>query len=224
MTAPIPAFRIAITGSMGCGKSATARAIGAAAATAGLRCNYVEADEARRALLEEGDLFGVQAEIAKRFGREVVRSGGGIDRAALASLTYSDDARRADLDALLDPILLAELRRLLSIDADLALLDWALVVEKGCLDLTDYNCLLVHCREETQLARLQGGDLPFEQVKRRIALQNTNFEKKAAILSSQARFLKGLYLELDTDHQVGPDTISFLLDQIAGAAGFRKIS
>jgi dephospho-CoA kinase len=77
----------------------------------------------------------------------------------------------------------ATLSRRVTDGKGLVLFEWALLVEDGLLPLVD-GALLVKCDYETQLKRLLGGDLPDDEVNRRINAQLSNDEKEIRIKQS----------------------------------------
>lgn len=88
-------FTVALTGGIGSGKSEVLRRFAAYGAT------VVDADLAARAVVEPGT-DGYE-EVVKEFGPGVVGPDGALDRAALGALVFSDDDRRARLNAIVHP-------------------------------------------------------------------------------------------------------------------------
>lgn len=88
-------FTVALTGGIGSGKSEVLRRFAAYGAT------VVDADLAARAVVEPGT-DGYE-EVVEEFGPGVVGPDGALDRAALGALVFSDDARRARLNAIVHP-------------------------------------------------------------------------------------------------------------------------
>jgi dephospho-CoA kinase len=97
---------VGLTGGIGAGKSAALerfRELGAV---------VVDSDDVAREVVAPGTP-GLAAVVA-RFGPSVLRDDGTLDRAALASLVFSDDAARRDLEAITHPLVRAEVRRRVS--------------------------------------------------------------------------------------------------------------
>lgn len=87
--------RVALTGGIATGKSfCTAR-------FADLGVPVIDADVLAREAVAPGS--AALAAIAARFGPSVFLAGGGLDRAALGTLVFSDRTARADLEAILHP-------------------------------------------------------------------------------------------------------------------------
>jgi len=89
-------MKIALTGGIACGKSLFAKFLRE------LGIHVLDADDVVHEL-EAPDGAAVPAIVA-RFGRDVLASDGGIDRAALAARVFSDASARADLEAILFPL------------------------------------------------------------------------------------------------------------------------
>ena len=94
-------MKIALTGGIACGKSLFAKFL----KELGIR--LVDADD----IVHELEAPGGNAvrPIAARFGDGVLAPDGGIDRSALAALVFSDSVARADLEAILLPVVRARL-------------------------------------------------------------------------------------------------------------------
>lgn len=95
-------MRIALTGGIACGKSLFAKFLRE------LGIHVIDADDVVHELEAPGGA-AVPA-IAARFGSEVLAPDGGIDRAALADRVFKDPAVRADLEAILFPLVRSRLR------------------------------------------------------------------------------------------------------------------
>lgn len=166
--------RLALTGGIGTGKSSVA---------ARLRQHgvpVVDADVlAREAVAPETP--GLAAVVA-RFGPDVLRQDGSLDRAALAALVFADPVARRDLEAIIHPIV----RRLtdaffadLPQDTAYAVAEIPLLYETG-RDADFDAVIVVACAPETQLARVMARDgASAGEVLRRIAAQWPMAEKRA---------------------------------------------
>lgn len=96
-------MKIALTGGIACGKSLFAKFLRE------LGIQVIDADDIVHELEAPG---GAAVEsIAERFGRGVLAFDGGIDRAELARRVFSEPAARADLEAILFPLVRASLAR-----------------------------------------------------------------------------------------------------------------
>ena len=95
-------MKIALTGGIACGKSLFAKFLRE------LGIHVIDADDVVHELEASGGA-AVPAIVA-RFGTDVLAEDGGIDRAALARLVFADAAARADLEAIVFPLVRARLR------------------------------------------------------------------------------------------------------------------
>lgn len=101
--------RIAITGGIACGKSLVGHLFQQ------LGVDVLDADVVVHQLEASGGAAVLP--IQKRFGSEVVDSMGAIDRTRLAALVFSDAQARADLQAIVHPLVRAEISRWLDAPA-----------------------------------------------------------------------------------------------------------
>jgi dephospho-CoA kinase len=92
-------IRAALTGGIGTGKSYVL------ARFAGLRVPTIDADRIVHRLLDAGS--PAVAAIAARFGDAVVTAAGAVDRRRLGTLVFADASARADLEAILHPLVYA---------------------------------------------------------------------------------------------------------------------
>src|SRR5437870_308144 len=88
-------IRIGLTGAIGCGKSTVAGWLGE------LGAFVVDADIVAREVVEPGEP-ALDAVVA-RFGPDVVRDDGSLDRAALGRIVFADPAALRDLEAIVHP-------------------------------------------------------------------------------------------------------------------------
>src|SRR5438045_9331125 len=89
------AFKIGLTGNIGCGKSA----VGALLQELG--AEYVDADQLVHQQLAPGG--PAVAQVAERFGAQLRTADRGIDRRALAAIVFSDPAALRELEAIVVP-------------------------------------------------------------------------------------------------------------------------
>ena len=86
---------LGLTGGIGSGKSTVARLLAERGAV------VVDADVVAREVVAPGTR--AHAEVVARFGPGVVAADGGLDRAALASIVFGDEAARDDLNRIVHP-------------------------------------------------------------------------------------------------------------------------
>lgn len=167
-------LRVGLTGSIATGKSFVSGVL------AGLGCHVVDADELARKVVERGT-EGLRR-VSEAFGAGVVREDGTLDRAALGSLVFGDEDRRALLNSILHPLIMAEQDALLNQweleDArGVGIVDAALLIESGGFRRFD-KLIVVHCRPDVQLERLmQRNSLSREDALARINAQLSREEK-----------------------------------------------
>ena len=95
-------MKIALTGGIACGKSLFAKFLRE------LGIQVIDADDVVHELEAPGG--AAVPSIVARFGQEVIAPDGGVDRAALADRVFKDASARADLEAILFPLVRSRLR------------------------------------------------------------------------------------------------------------------
>ena len=142
---------VGLTGGIGSGKSSVAGEV------ARLGVPVIDADVIARRCVSRGT--PALAAIVERFGREVLREDGELDRSALAAIVFSDTSARRDLEAITHPCIRE------GIDADLAALagsatppfavviEHPLLIETGSHERVD-RVVVVESPVETRVARL----------------------------------------------------------------------
>jgi dephospho-CoA kinase len=89
-------LRVGLTGGIGSGKSEVSRRLAARGAV------VLDADRAAREVVEPGTP-GL-AQVAERFGPEVVRRDGSLDRERVAAIVFNDPGKLAELNAIVHPL------------------------------------------------------------------------------------------------------------------------
>jgi len=140
---------IALTGGIACGKSTVAgmlRELGAV---------IVDADEISRSLTAPGGK--ALPMLREAFGDGIFAGDGTLDRAALAKIVFSDEARREKLNDLLHPMIRAEMSRQakegMESGAKAVVLDVPLLFEANMQDMAQ-TVVCVCAPEEIQIARM----------------------------------------------------------------------
>jgi dephospho-CoA kinase len=95
-------------------------------------------------------------EIAAAFGRSVLLADGGLDRAAMRRLVFSDPSQKSQLEAILHPLIRreSEARCQQAVQSPYVLLVIPLLVESGARAQRVDRVLLVDCDEALQLSRV----------------------------------------------------------------------
>ena len=168
-TAPV----VGLTGGIGSGKSTVAAMLGARGAV------VVDCDAIGRQVIEpEGRAY---ARVIERFGREIVRDDGHIDRAALAAIVFRDEVSLAELNAISHPAIDAEIaERIAAAPADaIVVLDMAVLVETK-LGAGQYDkVVVVETPLEVRLARLATRGMSEHDARARIASQASDEQRRA---------------------------------------------
>lgn len=166
--------RIGLTGGIASGKTLVADELGR------LGARVIDADVLARQVVEPGSV-GLQ-EIITRFGGDVLRSDGSLDRARLGEIVFGDREAREDLNAIIHPRVRAEARRLeeLAQDDDVVVHVIPLLVETGQHD--DFDAVMVvDVPVALQIERLtRRNDLTLEQARTRVAAQASRSQRLAA--------------------------------------------
>lgn len=172
---------VGLTGGIGSGKSTVARRLASQGA------HVVDADAVAREVVAAGE--PAVAEIAARFGNEVVTPDGELDRAAVATIVFADPDSRAELEAIMHPRIGARIAERLAAHADaerreerprLVVLDHPLLVETGQAD-TVAEVVVVTAPEELRVRRVVAdrGMQP-EEARARIRAQASDDRRGAA--------------------------------------------
>jgi dephospho-CoA kinase len=153
-------LRIGLTGGIASGKSTVAQRF------MQLGVPVIDADAAARDVVAPGKP-GLAA-VSERFGPRVLAENGELDRRALRDLIFKDPGLRRDLEAILHPLIRADMEQ----SAELAVgpyivMDIPLLVEGGSRDRVD-RILVVDVDEVAQLQRVMARDGCTEQQARAI--------------------------------------------------------
>lgn len=114
----------------------------------------IDADVVARAVVEPGE--PAVAEIADRFGNDVIGPDGHLDRPALAAIVFADEPSRQDLNAITHPRIAEEMGRRITALADHdgpVIVDSPLLVEMGHADAYP-EVVVVTAPREVQHERL----------------------------------------------------------------------
>lgn len=160
-----------LSGGIGSGKSTAARLLEERGAV------VIDLDVVAREVIEPGRP-GFDA-VVTRFGQEVLGPDGRLDRPALARVVFGEPAARADLDAIVHPLVAEETRRRIAeAPADaVVVVDVPLLVEAAA---RGYDVVvIVEAPEDTRLHRLARRGLSAEDARRRMAAQASDAERRA---------------------------------------------
>ncbi len=145
-----------------------------------LGAHIIDADAICRELVKPGHT--AWKEIVDSFGKQILSRDQSIDRAALAHIVFSDEARKRALEEILHPKVFVEEDRIYDEirkkDAGaLVVIDAALLIESGNYKRVD-KVVVVACDRETQIRRgMKRSTLTREEVEKRIRSQMELQEK-----------------------------------------------
>ncbi|MEU2433407.1 dephospho-CoA kinase [Streptomyces sp. NPDC007861] len=166
-------LKVGLTGGIGAGKSEVSRLFVSYGAV------LIDADRIAREVVEPGTP-GLAA-VVEAFGPEILAADGTLDRPKLGSIVFADEARRAELNAIVHPLVgarSAELEAAARADA-VVVHDVPLLAENGLAALYDL-VVVVDASPETQLdrlVRLRG--MSESDARARMAAQVTREERRA---------------------------------------------
>jgi dephospho-CoA kinase len=159
-------LRIGLTGGVASGKSTVSQRFGELGVT------VIDADVASRKVVEPGKP-GL-AQVVQRFGVGILDSDGKLDRRVLRDLIFKDSSLRQALDAILHPLIRAEMEyEAAQSNGPYVVMAIPLLVEGGSAGKRVDRALVVDVDETLQIQRLQARD-------------GSSVEQARAILASQA--------------------------------------
>ena len=161
---------LGLTGGIGSGKSAAAQHF------IDLGVHLVDADHAARWVVEPGR--PALAQIAERFGEQVLQADGSLDRAVLRQLVFQNETQRRWLESLLHPLIFQEINQYLArAESPYAILVSPLLVESGQHKMTQ-RVLVVDAPEHLQLERSMNRDgASEEQIRAILNAQSSRDER-----------------------------------------------
>jgi len=165
---------VGLTGGIGSGKTTVADLFAERGAA------LVDTDAIAHELT--GPQGAAMATIAAAFGAAVLRPDGGLDRAAMRAVVFSDRAARTRLEAILHPLIRqqSEARCEAATNAPYVLLVVPLLVETGSYRERADRVLVVDCDESVQISRVMArSGLAAEDVKAIMATQASRAERRA---------------------------------------------
>jgi dephospho-CoA kinase len=175
-------FVIGLTGGIGTGKSAALKAF------EGLGAATVCLDQIAKEQAKPGR-EGYRA-IVKSFGRCILNKDATIDRALLGRVIFSDKRAKAGLERATHPLILKEMKRIVSKLTGVVIVDVPLLFEKNLQKNFDAT-ILIACKPQTQLKRIIKRDgLDSKEARLRI---------KAQLPLDQKRTLADVTIDNDTN-------------------------
>jgi dephospho-CoA kinase len=164
--------RVGLTGGVGSGKSTVSALLAEHGAI------VIDADAIAREVVEPGTL-GFHAVVSK-FGEALVGPDGRLDRPALAAIVFADGARRAELNAIVHPLVgrrSAELMAAAPAGA-IVVYDVPLLAENDLASDFDV-AVVVEASVETRLERLARRGMDEADARERMKAQATDEQRRA---------------------------------------------
>ncbi len=177
MTSQHTMLRIGLTGGIGSGKSTVLQML------ADLGAATIDADAVSRAVTAPGG--AAIAALRARFGPACIAADGGLDRPRMRELAFTDSNVRADLEAIIHPLVRAALREqeqaARAQGKRCVVFDIPLLVESARWRDEFDHVLVVDCSPSTQVARVMArSGLNEAQVRAILAAQATREQRLAA--------------------------------------------
>lgn len=189
---------VIVTGGLGSGKSTAVRYLSS------LGAQTLDLDELAKRLLDPGS--PVLDAVARRFGSDITRPDGSLDRSLLASRAFKSAEETRALNAIVHPAVIAEIRAIVAGLRSSSTRPSALVIEVPLLseapELADIADVVVALRAPEELRTERASDrntLSEEEIRRRMALQATDEERSrlADVEIENAGTAEHLLRELD---------------------------
>lgn len=167
-------FCIGLTGGIGSGKTSVAKIfqkLGAA---------VVDTDEIAHELTRPGG--AAMTAIRGEFGRDYVEADGGLDRAKIRRLIFTDPSARIKLETILHPLIrTVSQARIAAAQQPYALVVVPLLLETGAYRELIKRVLVVDCDEERQIARtMKRSGLSIDEVRAIMTAQLPRAKRLAA--------------------------------------------
>ncbi len=199
-------YAVGLTGGIGCGKSSAAKIFAEHGAA------VIDTDEIAHRLTAPGEP-GLLA-VKQAFGEAFLLPDGGLDRARMRRLVFSDRRAKARLEAILHPLIKERVKEALAAcQAPYALVVVPLLLETGSYRELIRRVLVVDCEEAQQIERtVARSGLARDEVRAIMAHQISRGERlrqaddvlsnsgKTAELQRQVALLHDEYLRLAARH------------------------
>ncbi len=168
---------IGVAGPAGAGKSTVCRML---ARRPGI--GHVDCDQLAHATYRPGGPAYLR--ILSRFGEDILTPSGGINREKLAELIYSDPQAKHDLEAIVHPLVMEELkgeiRRHRELGTRWLLVEGALLLSSPYVDRSLFDVFVwLSAPEEERRRRLLAAGVPWESVEARLEAQRDLSPPKA---------------------------------------------
>ena len=156
---------IGLTGSIGSGKTFTINVFKQICKESKINALFIDIDDVRRNILKQEK----------------------IDRNELNNKIYENENEMKKYKQFINPKIREYLINQINTNDKLIFIEWALLIEDEFYDLVD-KIIMIDCKQEIQISRLENGDLGKEKIIQRINLQLTNLEKIKSIKKLNKEF------------------------------------
>ncbi len=161
---------IALTGGIGSGKTAVGEIL------ANFGAVVIDSDQLARQVVERGTSGFDQ--IVAQFGDEILKNGD-LDRAALASLIFTDPKKRLELEQITHPLIRQEFAKIIkSLPEDAIVVNQIPLLVESKHDYKFDYIVTVSTSEEIRVARLLKRGLTKDQITKRIQAQAIDSERE----------------------------------------------
>ncbi|MBJ7286446.1 MAG: dephospho-CoA kinase [Candidatus Nanopelagicus sp.] len=161
---------IALTGGIGSGKTAVGEIL------ANFGAVVIDSDQLARQVVERGTPGFDQ--IVAQFGDEILKNGD-LDRAALASLIFTDPKKRLELEQITHPLIRQEFAKIIkSLPEDAIVVNQIPLLVESKHDYKFDYIVTVSTSEEIRVARLLKRGLTKDQITKRIQAQAIDSERE----------------------------------------------
>lgn len=163
---------LGLTGNIGCGKSSLSNIF------KDNNMKIIDADIISRQIFEDRDVL---QSVFNHFGDSIKNDDNTLNRKVLGSIVFNDDKKLIELNELTHPKIymkiVNQIQKYKSMGEEIVVIDAALLIEGGYLDIID-KLIVVICNKEEQIRRVQYRDkCSIEEAKSRIDSQMKQEEK-----------------------------------------------
>lgn len=164
-------LRVAVTGGIGSGKTTFAQALRPYALA------YADADQIAREIVAPGQ--PAVTLIAQRFGAHVINPDGSLNRPALASVVFSDEAARSDLEKITHPLIAQRAEEILAISTQPGFVVYDVPLLRTCAEAEKFDeVIVVTAPFEARLERLENRGISRADALARINSQMSDSERE----------------------------------------------
>ncbi|MFC1696778.1 dephospho-CoA kinase [Nanoarchaeota archaeon] len=190
---------LGITGSIGCGKTYTCNLLKEIAENNEMENSYLSIDTIRRNILGTNPKYEeVRLDLIDFFGNKIQKQDGSICGKELGEYIFNDSLLMQVFKAYTHKAIKDNFEDELKENKGITFVEWALLVEDNYLQFVNGNVLVVTCDYDIQIKRLSSGDLPLDQIKKRIENHYSNEKKISHIKQFQKAIGKGQLYVFDT--------------------------